>query len=175
MATSPGVASAQLAITFRVMRRWNQTGQKFSAEPDIATGFLTQNLYLLWVLVFVTYAGVCQRILRHGPLPTATLSSIWKIISLVICGFAFTFKLSFTQADSPELLKGFPLVVNWANMVRGISLVYQARAVFVGIGVLLILLVYSSTYGAGHKEQKDRKGKFYRSNPKSMSCADGNK
>ncbi|KAK2761397.1 major facilitator super transporter protein [Arachnomyces sp. PD_36] len=153
-----GIGPMALLIAFRITRRWNQTGQKFAAEPDIATDFLTRNVHILWVLVFVTYADVYQRISKNAPALTGESSAIWRVASTLLCVFAFAFKLAFTQADSPELLSSFPLVEYSANIAGNICLLYQARIVFVGVGIMICWLVYSTAYGSRITGNRDGNG-----------------
>ncbi|WYZ40365.1 hypothetical protein EsH8_IV_000706 [Colletotrichum jinshuiense] len=120
-----------LALTAtRLVRGWNQTGQKHAGEPDIVKTFIATNPSLLWILVSATYIFVFAQIfrkLRGMPLAVSAALSSALILS------AFTFKLAFTNEDAPELVTGLPATVN--TIFQGISLVTRARTVFAGIGV----------------------------------------
>lgn len=139
--------SVGLAITHRLLRRWNQTGQKFSAEPDIARGFFPSHPNLLWLLIILTYAAACGHLLVNMP-----ASVMWCFATVTTTVAAFIFKLNFVAADSPELLSTSPLgpVGN-----DSISLVSQARLAFCGIALLTVLPMFINLRGPG------RKGKCY--------------
>ena len=117
----------------RLTRRWNQTGQKYAGEPDIARTFLTEHTTILWALVVAMYLWNCYSLATTGfphlPRPIA------KGASQVLMLLALTFKVAFTHEDAPELL-------DWAankvvELSTGFSLVMRARAVFIGIGFAL--------------------------------------
>ncbi|KAF9871619.1 gpi ethanolamine phosphate transferase 2 [Colletotrichum karsti] len=118
-------------IATRLVRGWNQTGQKHAGEPDIVKTFIASNPPLLWTLVSATYGYLFVQIARR-------LRGLPLVASLVLSGTvvlaAYTFKLAFTLEDSPELVVGTSAVINTA--FRGISLVARARIVFAGLGVL---------------------------------------
>ncbi|KAL8795505.1 MAG: hypothetical protein Q9182_007532, partial [Xanthomendoza sp. 2 TL-2023] len=63
-----GIWSAIGAATpfafMRVVRAWNQTGQKHASQSDIARGILPAHKDLLWMLVFATYVEVMGKLLR---------------------------------------------------------------------------------------------------------------
>ncbi|KAJ5972662.1 Alkaline phosphatase-like alpha/beta/alpha [Penicillium vulpinum] len=57
-----------LAITQRLLRRWNQTGQKFAAEPDIARTFFTSHPEIFWCLFILTYVDAGRHLLKRIPI-----------------------------------------------------------------------------------------------------------
>lgn len=130
------LGSLGLAVSHRILRRWNQTGQKFSAEPDIAKSFLPSHQYILWALVATTYADRYVRLVSHHP-----RSIIWQLLAQSVTMTAFLFKLVFALSDSPELLDNSFLepVSKIANLL---SLVWHARVVLFG---LLALVVFSES------------------------------
>lgn len=121
----------------RLMRSWNQTGQKFAGEPDVVTLFLLPYPTLLWLMIFSTYFWVGWELM-------ADLDGIPTIISgSIVAGVvtsAVSFKLAFTKQDAPELVVG--LAGFFADLFDGHSLVTQARAVFMGIGLTAIYPLY---------------------------------
>ncbi|KAI1085889.1 alkaline phosphatase-like protein [Whalleya microplaca] len=126
--------------TMRLIRAWNQTGQKFAGEPDIVTIFLAPNPSLLWCLVIATYMMVSWELFHSlGNIPTAISGSV--VAGLVIS--AVSFKLAFTNEDAPELVVGF--VETLVNVFNGPSLVNRARAVFLGIGITALYPLYCLT------------------------------
>lgn len=123
--------------TMRLMRGWNQTGQKFAGEPDIVSSFLLPNPTLLWALVWSAYFLVGQELLNNlDGIPTVVSGSV--VAGVVTSAVAF--KLTFTKHDAPELVVGFASLL--ANFFDGPSLVTQARAVFMGIGLAAIYPLY---------------------------------
>ncbi|KAI1365234.1 alkaline-phosphatase-like protein [Xylaria arbuscula] len=118
-------------------RSWNQTGQKFAGEPDIVTEFLLPNPTLLWILVWSTYLLVSRLLFIHlDGIPTVISGSV---VAGVVTS-ALSFKLTFTKQDSPEIVIG--LAKLFADLFDGPSLVTQARAVFMGIGLVALYPLY---------------------------------
>ncbi|KAI0440176.1 alkaline-phosphatase-like protein [Xylaria telfairii] len=121
----------------RLTRSWNQTGQKFAGEPDIVTTFLLPNPTVLWALVWSTYFLVSRELLNDlDGIPTVISGSV---VAGVVTS-AVSFKLSFTKQDAPELVVGLAKIL--ADFFDGPSLVTQARAVFMGIGLTAIYPLY---------------------------------
>lgn len=117
----------------RVIRGWNQTGQKFAGEPDIVKTFLHTSPILLWFLIGTTYIWVHQNLI-YGLSGFPIWLSFAVSTGLVLA--AFTFKVAFTLEDAPELVTGFARGLLQLNFTHGASLVARARAVFMGIALL---------------------------------------
>jgi len=127
-----------LALT-RLARRWNQTGQKFAGEPDIARTFLVKHRLLLWGLIFTTYLSVFHALVTHG---FQQLSKTGRnITAMVLIAFALTFKIAFTHEDSPELLAGVAKVL--ADNLTAASLLWRARIVFILLTTALLYTIYT--------------------------------
>lgn len=127
-----------LAVSQRLMRRWNQTGQKFAAEPDIARTFFPGHPTVLWALLILTYADAGYHLFR-----SLSSSILPRLGALILAVVALMFKLNFVANDSPELLTDTFLsrvvgkgLINW-------SLVWQARLVFCGVAGCALLAVLS--------------------------------
>ncbi|CAJ2506873.1 Uu.00g080590.m01.CDS01 [Anthostomella pinea] len=130
------MAAAGLGM-MRLVRGWNQTGQKFAGEPDIVTIFLTTNPSLLWTLVLATYAMVSWELFNGlEGVPSVVSGSV--VVGVVTS--ALSFKLAFTNEDAPELVVGFARTVT--SMLNGPSLLTRARAVFTGIGLMSLYPIY---------------------------------
>jgi ethanolaminephosphotransferase len=148
-----------LAI-LRVVRRWNQTGQKFAGADDIVNSgiFHGNNSILLWVLVGATYLDATNRISRHiarsvvtldKPLSTSQLDSepeqqhrmMGSLIATPLCVAAVVFKLAFTVKDAPELTYGISEGI--MERVEMLNLVDLARMVFGGIGLVFSWILFS--------------------------------
>ena len=134
------MACVGILLGLRITRRWNQTGQKLAGEPDIArTFFYDHNLYMC-VAVLVTYLDLVRRTIRGrlGGLASFELSSI---VSITLGLAAIVFKIAFTNAEAPELLRGLPRPL-LPDRFLSPSLVIQARTVFLGIfGVWAYILI----------------------------------
>ncbi|EPE06005.1 gpi ethanolamine phosphate transferase [Ophiostoma piceae UAMH 11346] len=147
------VAVVAAFAAVRLLRGWNQTGQKFAGAPDLAKTFLQPNPALLWALVIAVYVVIGYQIIRgfvaNGgqylhigfTIPTVALF-VWS---------AFSFKLVFTYQESPELVGSFarPLVDGILELTKigarggeGATLVSRARVVFSGLGLATTAAVY---------------------------------
>lgn len=125
------------AITTRLIRGWNQTGQKFAGEPDIVKTFLHTEPIRLWALIGITYLWIHRQLLQGlDGLPTSL--DITGSTGLVLA--AFTFKLAFTNEDAPELVAGFARSL--VELTNGASLVMRAQAVFVGLALAVACVLF---------------------------------
>lgn len=125
----------------RLLRGWNQTGQKYAGEPDIVKLFLVRYPQLLWILSGIMYAFVAFRLLsglQGLPLVVATT------LTSVLISAAFSFKLAFTAEDSPELVVG--LVKTLSDNFQGQSLLSRARLVFFLLSVVYAVGIYKSLH-----------------------------
>ncbi len=136
------LSSVILLATIRVVRRWNQTGQKFAGEPDIARTFLPLHEDLLWSLIATTYLwNLCSLVTYGFQMLNSSFYSqcIFMLASVILSGVAVTFKLAFTNEDAPELLNRFAKIL--IDFTTGPTLVARARYVFLGIGLFLIYTI----------------------------------
>lgn len=145
-----------LLLLMRLIRVWNQTGQKYAGEPDIAKNVLSIHTYVLWFAVTVTYLSLAVRLWRSSLL--VLCNRISSIASFILCAAALRFKISFTSADAPELLLGFPRTL--LHFIDGSSLVAQCRIVFIGIGVAIILSVSTRIYRKSFLMQGNEGGTY---------------
>jgi ethanolaminephosphotransferase len=131
-----------ILLGLRIARRWNQTGQKFVGEPDIGRTFLSEHTTFLWSLILAAYFWNCYSLASNGfpHLPRKIARAVSQILMLL----AATFKLAFTHEDAPELL-------DWAankivELTAGWSLVFRARAVYIGVGLALAQAIGSELW-----------------------------
>jgi ethanolaminephosphotransferase len=142
-----------LLILHRIIRRWNQTGQKYAGAPDIVHSplFYGSNSIVLWSLVGATYMDIMIKMSKHIARSIASLDDgksrgsvdfestdvngfIGTIAVLPLTATAFLFKLAFTAKDAPELTHGINEgLLQW---VGDLSLVGVAQMVFGGIALL---------------------------------------
>ena len=128
-----------MLLATRIVRSWNQTGQKFAGEPDIVKTYLNTNPVLLWCLIGATYFWVHQNLISGlSGLP------IWLNVSaatgLVLA--AFTFKVAFTLEDAPELVTDFAKSLLQLTFTRDASLIARARTVFLGLALLTAVTIF---------------------------------
>jgi ethanolaminephosphotransferase len=164
-----------LLVIHRVIRRWNQTGQKYSGAPDIVTSgvFHGANSLFLWVLIGATYLDVTNRISKHIARSVVTLSNplyrkqvdpqpldhhraTGTLIALPLCGTAFVFKLAFTAKDAPELTYAItPSLMAW---VEALDLVNLARTVFAGIALVFAWITFAEYQRSVRRAQRNVRG-----------------
>lgn len=140
-----------LLVLHRVIRRWNQTGQKFAGADDIVHSplFRGSSSIVLWSLIGATYMDITLRLSRHVARSIAVFDDGGKnpdagedfdanrlmgtLAVLPLGATAFVFKLGFTAHDAPELTRGITIdLLQWAG---SLSLVGVARMVFGGLAL----------------------------------------
>jgi ethanolaminephosphotransferase len=139
-------------VLHRLIRRWNQTGQKYAGADDIVnSGWFHGNSFILWSLIGATYMDVTLRLARHVARSLATFDDsnpklknveiestdtnrmMGAIAVLPLTATAFVFKLAFTAKDAPELTTG--MTGNMMDTFEGLDLVSLARMVFGGLAL----------------------------------------
>ncbi|CAD6588483.1 MAG: major facilitator super transporter protein [Alectoria sarmentosa] len=135
-------SAASLLVLLRIVRVWNQTGQKHAGEPDIARTVLPAHNKFLWLLVLVTYLDVIQRLSRRA-IPWAS-RHLATASSLALGIAALGFKVAFTKADAPELLEGLGYLV--LRPMEEASLIAQARAIFTSIAIMMVMTSFPAVY-----------------------------
>ncbi|KAL3483575.1 alkaline-phosphatase-like protein [Aspergillus germanicus] len=123
--------AAALTVSHRILRRWNQTGQKFAAEPDIARTYFPNHQGILWALVMMAYADTYLSLTHKS----SVSSFLWCLTCLVVTVVAFTYKLAFAATESPELITEF-VPSHIATALKGVPLILYARLVMFGILML---------------------------------------
>ncbi|KAL2108265.1 hypothetical protein VUR80DRAFT_4064 [Thermomyces stellatus] len=132
----------------RIIRGWNQTGQKFAGAPDIVKTFIAPKPKFLWSLIVATYGWLQRRLTKpFGRNPRSI--SVSLVGALVFA--AFTFKLAFTSEDSPELVVE-PLS-SLHGAIPNFSLVTRARMVFGGVLGMGVYAVFLSICGGSQSEE----------------------
>lgn len=142
------ITSFAFAVAARLIRRWNQTGQKFAGAPDIAGTFLPRYPRLLWILILITYLDCFRGIVarQRSRFGSAALAGAFTALAAWTTISGFVFKLAFTAADSPELLDS--RVLHFAERYSGVvALVTQARIVFAGIIALVAMYMSAGRRG----------------------------
>ncbi|KAF1933386.1 alkaline phosphatase-like protein [Didymella exigua CBS 183.55] len=164
-----------LLVIHRIIRRWNQTGQKFAGADDIVTSgiFHGNNSILLWVSIGATYLDITNRISRHIARSVVTLDKpisssqldlepeqqhrmMGALIATPLCVAAVIFKLAFTAKDAPELTYGITSGV--MERVEMLDLVDLARMVFGGIALVYTWIVFSEYQRSTRRAKQNVKG-----------------
>ncbi|KAG6069337.1 hypothetical protein E4U32_000051 [Claviceps aff. humidiphila group G2b] len=126
----------------RLIRGWNQTGQKFAGEPDIVKSFLSPHPPILWGLVIASYIAASLQLMSSvHDVPYLAVTSFTS----VLVSSAFAFKLAFTAEDAPELVTGFAKTLN--EVFYGQSLPSRARLVFQLLAAVACFAVYQALRG----------------------------
>lgn len=151
---SSRIFSASSHITalaaLRLIRSWNQTGQKFAGEPDTVKTFLIPNPELLWVIITLTYVVVTLSTLQS--LSSAGLPFILTTFVVpLLFSATLAFKLAFTAEDAPELVVGF--AHRLLDILQGPSLIFRARIIFVLLAALFSFAVYRAKTGGPQTTQ----------------------
>ncbi|KAK8007876.1 hypothetical protein PG989_001866 [Apiospora arundinis] len=135
---TPAITAVAALVVMRLIRGWNQTGQKFAGEPDIVKIFMTSNPQLLWCLSILTYLTTAIKLRnRLEGLPRAV--SVPLVTVLITT--ALSFKVAFCNEDSPELIVGSMKTV--LSYLGEASLVSRAQAVFAMLALGSVYPVYS--------------------------------
>ncbi|KAL2170168.1 hypothetical protein VTG60DRAFT_5120 [Thermothelomyces hinnuleus] len=133
------ISCTALILAMRIIRGWNQTGQKFAGGPDIVKTYLNTNPALLWYLVSATYLWVHQNMV-YGLSGLPIWLNYTIATGLVLA--AFTFKVAFTLEDAPELVASFARYALRLNFTQDASLIARARAVFIGLALVTAVTTF---------------------------------
>jgi len=115
-----------------IIRRWNQTGQKFAGAPDIGKLVLQPNPQFLAILVISTYLLAGYSVFRHTFREDEFFRRILWLVFLV--GAAFIFKISMA-AEAGETL---PIWLQQIPPSWSSSLITKARISFIALALGLI-------------------------------------
>ncbi|OCK81773.1 GPI ethanolamine phosphate transferas-like protein 2 [Lepidopterella palustris CBS 459.81] len=161
--------AVMLLALLRVVRRWNQTGQKYAGAPDIVHSTFLKTPFILWSLVGTTYLAITTQLGRHiarslsdsrqgsteHDIPDIT-RVVGALAVLPLGAIALFFKLSFTAKDAPELVQGMDgVLLSW---IEGLSLIGLARVIFWGIAAGMVWLVVCEWRKTNAHGEQDRGG-----------------
>lgn len=133
-------------LVLRVLRGWNQTGQKYAGQPDLLKTYLIPNPSLLWSLIMCEYFHVLIRMFRHlsDLLKSKLLAGLW---TLLITPVALGFKMAFTAQDAPEISPysrlDARLISHVAKGLLEMSLAQRAQLVFIAVGFLFFFAMHA--------------------------------
>ncbi|PSN71579.1 alkaline phosphatase-like protein [Corynespora cassiicola Philippines] len=164
-----------LLIVHRVIRRWNQTGQKFAGADDIVTSgiFHGKASIFLWSLVGAAYMDITIRLARHvarsissfdeersrnlDDFESTDVNRLMGMMAVFPLGAtAFVFKLAFTARDAPELTIG--VTGGMLQWIAGLSLIEVARMVFGGLVLNTLWIILSEWRRASQRKRGHGRG-----------------
>ncbi|KAK8117300.1 ethanolaminephosphotransferase [Apiospora kogelbergensis] len=135
---TPAITAVMVLVVMRLIRGWNQTGQKFAGEPDIVKLSMTSNPQLLWCLSITTYLTTAVKL---GDGLEGLPRGFSVALVTVLIASALAFKVAFCNEDSPELVVGFVETV--LGYLGEASLVSRAQAVFAILALSSVYPAYS--------------------------------
>jgi len=168
-------------VAHRVIRRWNQTGQKYAGADDIVnSGIFYNNSFVLWPLIGVAYMDITLRLTRHVARSIATFDTepekgdveiestdqhrfMGTIAVLPLVGTAFVFKLAFTAKDAPELTHG--TTPDLLATLDGLDLVGLARMVFGGLALSASWITFAEWRRSKRRTRRGKSGRGGESMP----------
>ncbi|CAG8654290.1 23476_t:CDS:2, partial [Gigaspora rosea] len=137
--------SACQMILIRIIRIWNQTGQKYAGEIDLRFFLNTSHVYYMWILFFCSMLILTTMTLREILVTRLIqgkniLQIVLQLISVLIIIFiAFSITKYKLEIDGGSIL--FPDIFSWIIMIVPITLpVMLARMIYATIGTSLILI-----------------------------------
>lgn len=131
------LTSSALLLLSRMLRRWNQSGQKYAGAPDIARSFLPRNSLVMLSLVVIAF-GQIYRNLMASAYKSAGLSVVRaRLLAGTLVALVFSFKAVFSLNEAPEIWG------SWAQPLLEISqqgpgLIGLAQLAFTAIGISLV-------------------------------------
>jgi ethanolaminephosphotransferase len=133
-----GLAVLAALAVHRVQTRWNQTGQKHAGDADIAHTLFPDRHVSMWLLILATYAYVGVMLVRRTA-AAVVAPELAVVVAAVVVLPALVFKLNFTQADAPELVRGLAAGIRaWS---APFDLVVQARVAFAALAAATLAVV----------------------------------
>ncbi|CAG8472616.1 45876_t:CDS:10 [Gigaspora margarita] len=137
--------SACQMVLIRIIRIWNQTGQKYAGEIDLRFYFNTSHVYYMWILFFCSMLILTTMTLREILVTRLIqgkniLQIVLQLISVLIIIFiAFSITKYKLEIDGGSIL--FPDIFSWIIMIVPITLpVMLARMIYATIGASLVLI-----------------------------------
>jgi len=133
------ISAAILLALHRISIRWNQTGQKYAGDDDIAKSFLSQHRLILWSLIVATFCYYAYRFSKLKLNNNQIASALMDVSAFVVASFTLLFKINFTRLDAPELLLQSAL---WPSNIQTLTSSINASMVFQLMICALIPIIY---------------------------------
>lgn len=152
-----------ILLSLRFLRRWNQSGQKYAGDPDIAQ-CLRSHPTLLAFLCIMTYATLFYNLggERRTNIQVGVHRTLVNCSGAWLLGFAMIaptilFKTMFTFNDAPELFGTYTSTMRWlSGYIFFQDLIQLARAVWVACLPALVQLFIPSPLSSS-KEMRQNK------------------
>ncbi|ETN40496.1 uncharacterized protein HMPREF1541_04773 [Cyphellophora europaea CBS 101466] len=150
-------AAGALALTVLLSgltKRWRTTGQKYAGAPSLLTTLVLPNPYLLWTLIFVTYSVHSRNLSARATswLQSRHLGALPVLVSMS----TLVFKIAFTAADAPELVRSVLPLRPVLQLTQGYPLLNLARLAFFGLVQLLACAIYYEIPWRGGQQQQQQ-------------------
>ena len=129
-----------IVLLFGIVRRWNQTGQKYTGDPDLLTEVVKPTPLFLWTLTIITYSVFSRNLSQRAT--KWIQAKQMGVLPVLVAMSALIFKVAFTAADAPELVEGVAVLRPLVSFTRSYPLVNLARVSFVGLAQLLGCAIY---------------------------------
>lgn len=137
-------------LLFGTVRHINSSGQKHAAAPSLSSAVFPNESWVMWLATIATYALTSRRLTSRASTWAEKGARQLSILPIPVCIAAYLFKISFTHADSPELLQNFSLLNPLVLLTERYSLIGQARVVYFGIAHMVFCAVYYETPWKSH-------------------------
>ncbi|ODQ64768.1 alkaline phosphatase-like protein [Nadsonia fulvescens var. elongata DSM 6958] len=122
-------------VLVRIIREWNQTGQKCSGDPDITKYLsLTSSSTLLWLLIIMTYCSLFDKIWRNSFSRLPGIFSFGLSFITVISSFFFKAVMAYESGEPVPKWMLNAIEANSVGTDANDKLVSLARFFFSSIG-----------------------------------------
>ena len=137
---SSAVSIMLTTLLFGVVRKWNQTGQKYAGDSDVLGEAIKPNAFFLWTLNIIAYS-VFSRNLSERATQWIQAKQM-GVLPVLVAMSALIFKVAFTAADAPELVERVAFLRPLVSFTGKYPLVNLARVCFMGLAQLMGCAIY---------------------------------
>ena len=135
------LTSSMLLLLSRLLRRWNQSGQKYAGAPDIARSFLPLNPLAMLSLIVMTFGQIYRNLMTSAYKSAGLSMARVRLLAGTLVALVFSFKAVFSLNEAPEIWG------SWAPPLLKISqqgpdLIDLAHLAFTGTGISLVASLF---------------------------------
>lgn len=147
-------------IIIRVIRSWNQTGQKYAGGPDIASYLSTaDNAPYLWFLIIAYYGSLFERLWK------GSYQQLNTILGFVISFMTVAASIAFKAHMAFEAGENVPVLIQKLTGLEGVSsdltrLIGLARLSFLTIGAGALYEFSNIILGDDDPKAREKKKPF---------------
>lgn len=129
-------------ILVRIIRSWNQTGQKYAGAPDIAKYLeLEENSTILWSLIGIYYGSLLERVWKNSFSNVNRMAGFVFSFMTVVSSLAFKMNMAYHSGEAvPKIVEKFLIPMDQQHPEKLISL---ARMSFLSVGVSMLYQLLS--------------------------------